>query len=43
MAFMFFNGAVVFGAGFSRWVGLAATPVLLLLWWRALRVNVERS
>jgi len=37
MAFMFFNGAVVFASGFSRWVGLAATPMLLALWWRARR------
>ena len=43
MAFMFFNGAVVFASGFSRWVGLAAMPILLLLWWRARRGYVERS
>lgn len=35
LAFMFFNGAVVFATGFSRWVGAAATPLLLLLWWRS--------
>lgn len=34
LAFMFFNGAVVFATGFSRWIGAAATPLLLLLWWR---------
>ncbi len=34
LAFMFFNGAVVFATGFSRWVGAAATPLLLFLWWR---------
>jgi hypothetical protein len=32
MAFMFFNGAVVFASGPSRWIGLAATA-LLPLWW----------
>jgi hypothetical protein len=37
LAFMFFNGAVVFASGFSRWMGGAATPALLLLWWRARR------
>jgi hypothetical protein len=42
MAFMFFNGAVVFASGFSRWVGLAATPMLLVLWWRGRRVNGEQ-
>jgi hypothetical protein len=31
LAFMFFNGAVVFAKGFSRWVGLAATPPLVFL------------
>ncbi len=32
LAFMFFNGAVVFAEGFSRWVGIAATlPLLFLL------------
>ena len=31
LAFMFFNGAVVFAHGFSRWFGLAATPPLLVL------------
>lgn len=34
LAFMFFNGAVVFAGGFSRWFGLAATPLLLVLWLR---------
>jgi hypothetical protein len=37
LAFMFFNGAVVFAASFSRWLGAAATPALLWLWWRARR------
>jgi hypothetical protein len=35
LAFMFFNGAVVFARGFSRWFGLAATPMLLFLWLRS--------
>jgi len=35
LAFMFFNGAVVFASGPSRWIGLAATALLPLLWlWR---------
>jgi hypothetical protein len=32
LAFLFFNGAVVFASGFSRWAGLAAIPLLLLAW-----------
>jgi hypothetical protein len=32
MAFMFFNGAVVFASGPIRWLGLGATAVLVLLW-----------
>ena len=36
-AFMFFNGAVVFASGLSRWFGAAATPALLYLWWRSRR------
>jgi hypothetical protein len=43
LAFMFFNGAVVFASGFSRWLGLAATPVLLLLWWRSHASSGEYS
>jgi hypothetical protein len=35
LAFMFFNGAVVFADGFSRWVGLASTPPLLFLYLRS--------
>ena len=31
LAFMFFNGAVVFAEGFPRWVGVAAAPPLLFL------------
>jgi hypothetical protein len=35
LAFMFFNGAVVFAAGPSRWIGLAATVVVPVEWvWR---------
>ncbi len=37
LAFMFFNGAVVFAEGFSRWVGLAAIPPLVFLWLRSRR------
>ena len=37
LAFMFFNGAVVFASGFSRWFGLAATPLLLVSWAAATR------
>lgn len=35
LAFMFLNGAVVFASGFSRWLGVVATPALLWLWWRS--------
>ena len=31
MAFMFFNGAVVFASGWVRWLGAAATATLILL------------
>ena len=37
LAFIFFNGAVVFASGFSRWAGLASIPPLLFLWIRARR------
>jgi hypothetical protein len=37
MAFMFFNGAVVFGHGLSRWLGVIATAALLVLWARSSR------
>ncbi len=37
LAFMFFNGAVVFAEGFSRWVGVAATPPLLFFLLQRLR------
>jgi hypothetical protein len=33
LAFMFFNGTVVFGSGWTRWSGIAATIGLVLLWW----------
>jgi hypothetical protein len=39
LAFMFFNGAVVFGSGPVRWFGIAAVPALLWLWWRSRRVG----
>jgi hypothetical protein len=32
MAFMFLNGAVVFASGWIRWLGLAATAMLTILW-----------
>ena len=35
LAFLFFNGTVVFGEGISRWIGIAATPPLLFLWLRS--------
>jgi len=41
LAFMFFNGAVVFGEGFSRWFGLLSTPPLLVVWLRS-RAAVPR-
>lgn len=34
LAFMFFNGAVVFADGPSRWIGLVALIVLALAWQR---------
>jgi hypothetical protein len=37
MAFMFLNGAVVFGHGLARWLGLAATVALSVLWLRSRR------
>jgi hypothetical protein len=37
LAFMFVNGAVVFGQGFSRWLGVAAIPALVLVWLRSRR------
>ena len=40
LAFIFFNGAIVFGHGLSRWLGLTATAALLVLWLRSSR---ERS
>ncbi len=39
LAFMFFNGAVVFARGFSRWVGLTAALPLLYLVLRGQRVS----
>jgi hypothetical protein len=33
MAFMFFNATVVFVSGWLRWLGLAATVALSILWW----------
>jgi len=38
-AFMFFNATVVFAAGPVRWLGLAATAALGLVWWRGGRRN----
>jgi len=35
LAFMFFNGTVVFASGVSRWLGVIAAPVLLFLWSRS--------
>jgi hypothetical protein len=37
LAFMFFNGAVVFASGPVRWLGVGAT-VLLLVWWSKSRM-----
>jgi hypothetical protein len=37
LGFMFFNGAVVFATGLSRWVGLAAAALLVPLWFRGRR------
>jgi hypothetical protein len=36
-AFMFFNGAVVFGHGLARWLGLALAAALIVLWLRSRR------
>lgn len=33
-AFMFFNATVVFATGPTRWLGLASTVGLAVLWWR---------
>jgi hypothetical protein len=35
MAFLFFNAAVVFVSGWFRWLGLAITAALVLLWLRS--------
>jgi hypothetical protein len=43
LAFMFFNGAVVFAGGFSRWVGAAATPPLVFLLARRCRKGRQRG
>ena len=32
MAFMFFNGVVVFASGWIRWAGALATLGLVILW-----------
>ncbi len=42
LAFMFFNGAVVFALGPMRWASIAATGLLLLWWWKTERVR-ERA
>ncbi len=42
LAFMFFNGGVVFAEGFSRWFGLAAMPPLIFLWLRSRRSSATR-
>jgi hypothetical protein len=34
LAFMWFNGVVVFGHGFIRWLGVAAFAVLIVALWR---------
>ena len=45
LAFMFFNATVVFASGFSRWLGIAATPALVFAWWigRGARRGVRES
>lgn len=40
IGFMFFNGAVVFARGPSRWIGLAATVLLPLVWMRSRRRGI---
>lgn len=42
-AFMFFNAAVVFAAGPVRWLGLAATATLGLIWWNSGGRSAERA
>jgi hypothetical protein len=37
MAFLFFNAIVVFVSGWIRWIGLAMTIALGILWWRKAR------
>jgi hypothetical protein len=37
IAFMFFNGAVVFADGLSRWIGLPAVVLIPLVWLRSRR------
>jgi len=43
MAFMFFNAAVVFVAGWVRWVGLIIGISLGVLWWRTRKKGTRGS
>jgi hypothetical protein len=42
LAFMVFNGAVVFATGLVRWIGLAVGLGLAVLWWLSRRPPGER-
>jgi hypothetical protein len=42
LAFMFFNGAVVFARGFSRWLGIVAIPLLIVQWLLGRRARLAR-
>jgi hypothetical protein len=43
LAFMFFNATVVFASGFGRWLAVAATMGLVLLWLRARTIGPSRT
>ena len=43
LAFMFLNGAVVFASGWTRWLGVAATAALCVLWLAQRSIGTRRD
>lgn len=43
LIFIIFNGAVVFGTGLVRWIGLGACLGLCLVWWLAARNSSNQN
>jgi len=41
LAFLFFNATVVFAQGLARWMGIAATPMLLWLAWKSCNPRIS--